>query len=124
MPATLSYPGVYIEEIPIGVRTITGVATSTTALPNSLDVAAIGNAESIDAARTTLLARCLLSAERGGERIAADQLPSEIASEVAARMSVADPQADVRLACTCPECGHSWQATFDVASFFWTEICA
>ena len=32
MPATLSYPGVYIEEIPSGVRTITGVATSITAL--------------------------------------------------------------------------------------------
>jgi uncharacterized protein len=28
MPATLSYPGVYIEEISSGVRTITGVATS------------------------------------------------------------------------------------------------
>jgi len=31
MPVTLTYPGVYIEEIPSGVRTITGVATSTTA---------------------------------------------------------------------------------------------
>lgn len=31
MPATLSYPGVYIEEIPSGVRTIKGVATSITA---------------------------------------------------------------------------------------------
>jgi len=31
MPATLSYPGVYVEEIPSGVRTITGVATSITA---------------------------------------------------------------------------------------------
>src|SRR2546423_8058570 len=28
MPAALSYPGVYVEEIPSGVRTITGVATS------------------------------------------------------------------------------------------------
>jgi phage tail sheath protein FI len=28
MPVALSYPGVYIEEIPSGVRTITGVATS------------------------------------------------------------------------------------------------
>ena len=28
MPVTLTYPGVYIEEIPSGVRTITGVATS------------------------------------------------------------------------------------------------
>ena len=31
MPATLTYPGVYIEEISSGVRTITGVATSITA---------------------------------------------------------------------------------------------
>ena len=31
MPSTLSYPGVYIEELPSGVHTITGVATSITA---------------------------------------------------------------------------------------------
>ena len=28
MPAQLTYPGVYIEEVPSGVRTIMGVATS------------------------------------------------------------------------------------------------
>ena len=31
MPSALTYPGVYIEELPSGVRTITGVATSVTA---------------------------------------------------------------------------------------------
>ena len=31
MPAPLTYPGVYVEEIPSGVRPITGVATSITA---------------------------------------------------------------------------------------------
>ncbi len=31
MPATLTYPGVYIEEVPSGVRTIMGVSTSVTA---------------------------------------------------------------------------------------------
>ncbi|WP_347351785.1 phage tail sheath C-terminal domain-containing protein [Intrasporangium sp.] len=31
MPTTVSYPGVYVEELPSGVRTITGVATSVTA---------------------------------------------------------------------------------------------
>jgi phage tail sheath protein FI len=31
MPVTLTYPGVYVEEIPSGVRTVTGVATSITA---------------------------------------------------------------------------------------------
>ena len=32
MPVQPSYPGVYIEELPSGVRTITGVATSITGL--------------------------------------------------------------------------------------------
>ena len=31
MPVNPTYPGVYIEEIPSGVRTITGVSTSITA---------------------------------------------------------------------------------------------
>src|SRR5690242_8291199 len=31
MPATYTYPGLYIQEIPSGVRTITGVSTSDTA---------------------------------------------------------------------------------------------
>ncbi|MDX6695729.1 MAG: uncharacterized protein QOF02_3332 [Blastocatellia bacterium] len=35
MPSTTTYPGVYVEEIPSGVRTITGVATSITAFIGS-----------------------------------------------------------------------------------------
>ncbi|MBT8366582.1 MAG: phage tail sheath family protein, partial [Deltaproteobacteria bacterium] len=35
MPVTPTYPGVYIEEVPSGVRTITGVATSITAFIGS-----------------------------------------------------------------------------------------
>jgi hypothetical protein len=31
MPSALTYPGVYVEEVPSGVRTLTGVATSITA---------------------------------------------------------------------------------------------
>jgi phage tail sheath protein FI len=37
MPATLTFPGVYIEEIPSGIHTITGVATSTTAFVGRAD---------------------------------------------------------------------------------------
>jgi phage tail sheath protein FI len=42
MPVALSYPGVYVEEIPSGVRTITGVATSITAF---LGRAVMGNVD-------------------------------------------------------------------------------
>lgn len=37
MPATLTYPGVYVEEIPSGVHTITGVATSITGFIGAAD---------------------------------------------------------------------------------------
>ena len=37
MPTAPTYPGVYIEEIPSGVRTITGVATSITAFIGRAD---------------------------------------------------------------------------------------
>ena len=33
MPVAPTYPGVYIEEVPSGVRTISGVATSIAAFP-------------------------------------------------------------------------------------------
>ncbi len=48
MPVAVSYPGVYVEEIPSGVRTIAGVATSITAfigrtLRGPVDVATVIN---------------------------------------------------------------------------------
>jgi hypothetical protein len=39
-------------------------------------------------------------------------------------MAEADALGDVQLALTCPQCGHEWQAPFDIASFLWTEINA
>src|SRR4051812_46000214 len=47
MPQTLTYPGVYIEEVPSGVRTIAGVATSIAAF--------VGWAPRGDADRATLV---------------------------------------------------------------------
>lgn len=44
MPVAVSYPGVYIEEIPSGVRTITGVATSITAFVGWAPMGPVGSA--------------------------------------------------------------------------------
>ncbi|MFI5458427.1 MAG: phage tail sheath family protein [Isosphaerales bacterium] len=44
MAITVSYPGVYIEEIPSGVRTITGVATSIAAFVGWAPQGAVGSA--------------------------------------------------------------------------------
>lgn len=42
MPVALSYPGVYVEEIPSGVQTITGVATSITAFVGAAQRGPVG----------------------------------------------------------------------------------
>ncbi len=100
-------------------------------LPNSLDVAAVAHSprkgifdEDVEAARSRLIERCLVRACHDNEDVSAAQLPEDVVNAVAARMAEADPQGDAQLALTCPACRHAWQATFDVASFFWSEINA
>jgi uncharacterized protein (UPF0212 family) len=93
-------------------------------LPNSLDLAAIAEHEDVTATRRLLLERCLLGAQHDGEEVALDQLPDGVIDALVKRMGQADPQADVQLDLSCPACGHQWQAAFDIASFFWSEINA
>jgi hypothetical protein len=93
-------------------------------LPSSLDLITVSGSADVAASRHLLLERCLLAARYNGEEMAADQLPTEAIEAVVVRMAQADPQADVRLALSCPSCSHRWQAAFDIASFFWSEINA
>ena len=100
-------------------------------LPNSLDLAALpathsanSDLDEIGFAQEALLERCLLTITFQGEAKSVGQLPSEVKSKVIEQMAVADPQADVKLNLSCPSCSHQWQATFDIISFFWSEINA
>ncbi|MGH9944178.1 MAG: phage baseplate protein [Pyrinomonadaceae bacterium] len=99
-------------------------------LPNSLDLLAVASsssqaqaaAEDLDATRALLLARCLLSARYADDPRTVEQLPAEIVGAMIEKMSLADPQSDLRLAYCCPQCGAQWQAAFDIGAFFWSEI--
>ncbi|MDX6695731.1 MAG: hypothetical protein QOF02_3334 [Blastocatellia bacterium] len=95
-------------------------------LPDSLDLAAISVGENRDAgaARQLLLERCLLSIERAGEQARIADLPPLVLEAIVERMAEADPQADVQIALTCPQCAARFQAPFDIESFFWNEISA
>jgi len=93
-------------------------------LPDSSDLAALADQTDLAAARQQLLDRCLLAVQHDGEEAPTDRLPAPIVEAIVERMAQADPQADVRLALTCPACGNQWLAAFDIASFFWNEINA
>lgn len=91
-------------------------------LPNSIDLAeaeGCGNAES---ALQYLLGRCILSAEHAGAFCNIDQLPESVVQALNQRIEELDPQAEVRINLTCPDCSHNWDMFFDIASFLWVEI--
>jgi hypothetical protein len=93
-------------------------------LPNSLDLATIGEEQDLVVARRQLLERCLVAARHDSREADFDQLPAEVVDEIVEYMARADPQADVQLDMTCPMCSHPWLAAFDIVSFLWSEIDA
>src|SRR4029079_15278757 len=68
--------------------------------------------------------RCRPAARRAAEYVSARELPAEAIAAIEARMEAADPQAHGVLDLSCPACGQSWQAPFDVDAFFWAELDA
>lgn len=93
-------------------------------LPNSLDLAILDPASDGETNRQQLLQRCVITAQRAGQEIATAELPDEVVAAIGQGMAEADPQADVQLALTCPQCRHAWQTPLDIVSYFWTEIRA
>ncbi len=89
-------------------------------LPDGRDLRALEGCDPRQG-RRLLLERCVIDARRGASTVASGELPAELVAAVAEAMERADPQANVALALTCPECGHRWQSPFDAASYLWTE---
>ena len=93
-------------------------------LPNSFDLVRIVDNKDLYTSRQLLLNECLLRIEHEGEAKQSDDLPENVIAAIVNVMAQADPQADVQLALACPLCSHQWQTSFDVLSFFWSELNA
>ena len=93
-------------------------------LPTSIDLAEAISVGNIDQASEALFSRCVVEARKDGAIVASNELPPEVREEINRRMAASDPAAEVLLNLQCPFCTHSWQALFDIASFFWIEISA
>jgi hypothetical protein len=93
-------------------------------LPTAGDLLALSPAAEIPENRLRLLSACLVYARRNGRKLAARDLPEPVVAAVSGRMAELDPQADLQLRLDCPECGHQWDAPFDIASYLWQEIHA
>lgn len=75
-------------------------------------------------ARRTLLRRCLIELRRNDLTAPIDSLSGTAQAALAKAMADADPQADLQLVLTCPDCAHSWSPLFDIARFLWQQLHA
>lgn len=88
-------------------------------LIDSRDLAAVRFCDAV-AARRVLLERVVIAAHRGDQPI--EELSPEIEARLEERIAELDPQADIVLDLTCPQCGRRWQEPFDVLRFLWSDL--
>lgn len=93
-------------------------------LPDSLDLNAASFCLDLDSAREVLIERCVLEAQRDGQRCKSSGLPQEVIDAISSRMEEMDPQANLQIDLACPSCGIKWSSPFEVMPFLWTEIDA
>jgi hypothetical protein len=93
-------------------------------LPDSTDLLAIERTANPDTARAILLDRCAQRCTHAGAPIDWRRAPERVIAAATDRMQELDPQANTRVGFVCPACGNQWVETFDIVSFFWTEIAA
>lgn len=91
-------------------------------LPNSDDLLRVSAMDDADEARIELLRRCIGDSEVAGKRQNAETLPPAVVAHLSATMARQDPAADVQVELSCPACGHTWNACFDIISYFWSEL--
>lgn len=113
-----------LPELPETFTEIFGEYKISFRLPNSTDLATLVPGDGLAVQKQRLVQRCILSAKCSGEFFAADQVGEDTVTALSERMSELDPQGDVQLALTCPQCSHHWQAPLDIVSFVWSEIQA
>lgn len=91
-------------------------------LPTSRDIQAVMTAPGSESMSRDLLGLCIVSARRMGEACEPDHLPENVLAAVESRIEALDPQAEIRVDLTCPQCSHRWEVLFDIASYLWAEI--
>ena len=90
--------------------------------PNGLDLAALD--EGGTSPGGGLLARCVIEVERDGHTADVSTLPPSVEASLSDALLALDPRLDTGVALSCPACGTSWEADFDIGAYLWAEIDA
>jgi hypothetical protein len=93
-------------------------------LPTLADLAAAAACEEMEAARRTIITRCVHRVTRAGEPLEPADLPAAVLDRVAQELAMADPGAEILFQLNCGQCGHAWSLALDPAEFIWTHLNA
>jgi hypothetical protein len=89
-------------------------------VPNSADIMEILALEKGISKEEALLSRCI---ELGSLPLPlSHEMPEALKNALLQKMEACDPQSDITMAISCPECGHNWDMTFDIMTYLWAEI--
>ncbi len=89
--------------------------------PSAGDLAALAACDPADALGW-LFDRCVVSAEKAGDAVAAAELPPSVVAEVETAVAEADPGADLSASMTCTECANRWSEPVDPVRFAWCAV--
>ena len=89
---------------------------------SSQDLQAATLCADVTDARRVLMERCILDAQRDGERLGAADLPEGCIEDLASSVAALDGGADMLLDLECVSCRHAWRITLDIVTFLWAEI--
>jgi hypothetical protein len=76
----------------------------------------------LPAAADLLLKRCIAEVKRPGDGEPLDSLPPAVTRELPEVMARLDPQAELRLNLSCPECRRGFSTVLDTADYFFREL--
>ncbi len=74
------------------------------------------------AAGMLILRRCVLAIGAAAIGVEIGELPASIAVDLSARMAALDPQAEIVLNLTCPDCGGNFRSDLDIADYLFAEL--
>lgn len=91
-------------------------------LINCGDLMLAAKEDDLDSAEKLLIKQCIEAVNGQYNRIAINELPSELIKQLAEYIQHADPNADILINLSCPNCQATWKSEFNIADFLWNEL--
>ena len=91
-------------------------------LPNSLDLIAISDSDSVAAGRLRLLERLISSSLHRDQPVGIEEIPEHILQMVESRLAEEDPHADLQINAVCSSCETLNETILDIGYFLCKEV--